>query len=744
MTKPPPQPPEELKGVLHSLRWENPATGFKIMKLEGGKAVKGQMLEPQYGATYTFKGHWEKAKDPRYPDDFSFETYELEYPTDAKAIQKLLQVHVQGIGPVLAERLTNAYGEHTIDVLMNDPERASREIEGFHSKIAAETALLLTRNQEEHKLIVALNKLLEGTKIGKAITARLLARWKHEAVNVITANPFVLTGIHGIGFTSADLVRKNLGIPHDHPLRLQAGIMHVLSEIASKNGHTFLPQPTFYAEAVKILACAPEKLEAELTTLQEAGRIVVEPTMLWNSPSYNIATRGLWEAERLIAYQLMCILHYPRGGPGSVQPTPSLEGLAEDQAAAIQMAMLHNLLIITGPPGTGKTFTTRRLMDSFPPGTRIELAAPTGKAAKRMMEQSGRMAQTIHRLLEPIPKANGEFAFSRDAYNPLDADVVIIDECSMISAALFANLLAAIRPGTILILIGDTNQLPSVGPGNVLRDMIDSRTIPVAELTIIKRQEEGALIVRNCHAIKNGQDIQIDNVHAKDFFWQPEEDDGRIGMEIANLITNRLPSWKPCDLLRDVQVITPLKKDGALSTVELNKLLQDALNPNGPLEGSKFRLGDKVIQTKNNYGLGIFNGDMGIMRAIDLEKKEYTVAFDSPDREVAIPFRSAKLELAYAITCHKFQGSEARVVIMPIHASQGSRIMQRNWLYTAISRAREVIVCIGQASEVSKIIQRQNNARRHTNLGRFLLDPPPGTPAGVSIELLEEEPTPDV
>ncbi len=345
-----------------------------------------------------------------------------------------------------------------------------------------------------------------------------------------------------------------------------------------------------------------------------------------------------------------------------------------------------------------------------------------------------------------------KFVFEHDRENPLDFDVIILDECSMIGVTLFASFLAAVKPGTILIFIGDTNQLPSVGPGNVLRDMIESRLVPVAELTIIKRQEEGCLIVRNCHAIKNGMEIDINNA-SRDFYWQPEESAQRIGLEIANLVQQRLPAWnrQRCmenenwlflDILREVQIITPLKKDGPLSCKELNKILQEALNPNPPIEGCSFREGDKVIQTKNNYGLGIFNGDIGIMKAIDPGAKEYTVTFDAPEREVKITFRGANLELAYAITCHKFQGSEARVIIIPVHESQGSNIMQRNWIYTAISRAREVCILIGQADQVPKIVNRQGNFQRFTNLQEFLSNPPAWHESAATVDLEEDAPEP--
>lgn len=785
---------ETLAGTLREQKFHN--NGFFIGRLESGESIKGTMLEPAIGANYLFTGYWESAKNARWGDTFVFDTYEMSYPTDMAAIHKYLTVHCKHLGPVLAERVCEAYGESVIEVLKNDPERVAQEIPGLSHATATAVSAILVKNEQSEQVLVQLNKILVNSGIGKAGMNRIIERWGHEAVAVITANPFHLTSIHGIGFTGADKVRHNIGMRYDHPLRIQNGVLHILNEAASGDGHTFMPRPYFLQKCSAILGVPPEMIEGELTTLQEVSKIVVQPTMIFGHPGYNISLADLWNDEASIADQINMLLAHP--GPRDVRdlecvcqcgvesydersPTPdpedpryclmcgdeiasgnyvsaisrepvaNLVGLAEDQKAAMTIILGAKFSVLQGGPGTGKTYTIKRIIDSFPPGTKILLAAPTGKAAKRMMEQSGRLASTIHRALEPMAGEGGKFFFGCNAHNPIDADVIVIDEASMLPASLMASLMDAVAPGTRVILVGDTNQLPSVGAGNILRDIIDSGRVPVAELTIIKRQEEGTLIVHNCHAIKNGNDIVIDN-NSKDFFWLQESIEESIVDKIVGLLRDRLPMWvrqwqdgttAAAHMLRDVQVIAPLtgdKKANATSCKALNEAIQAAINPNPIIEGCKFRTGDKVIQTKNNYSLGIFNGDIGIMHHIDMDLKEYTVVFDAPEREVVIAFRASELKLAYAITCHRFQGSESRIVIIPIHKSQGHMIMQRPWLYTAVSRAREVCIIVGQAEEVPKIVHRVNHTRRNTHLRAFLCEAAPGTIKPIPTTGPEEAP----
>ena len=391
--------------------------------------------------------------------------------------------------------------------------------------------------------------------------------------------------------------------------------------------------------------------------------------------------------------------------------------MADDQQEALSKAVASGVFILTGAPGTGKTYTIKRIISSFPEA-RVALAAPTGKAAKRVYEQSGRLALTIHKLLEP-QKVGGRFVFTRDAEHPIEADLIVLDEVSMVDTPLMARFLEAVAPGTRLILVGDTYQLPSVGPGNILKDLIASGAVPSTELTIIKRQDEG-LIIRNCHRIKNGEDIELGNSTARDFFVLKRDGDEAIRETILELVSRRFPESYQADPLREVQVITPLREKTALSCKALNEAFQRRLNPTPTLDGVRFKVGDKVIQTKNQYDLDIINGDIGYVRDIDKPARSITVQFENPDRLVELPLYENDLDLAYAITCHKFQGSEARIIVVPIHRSFGPLIMQRNWLYTAVSRAREVCVLVGQREEVPHIIRRNRQQQRFTRLQDML------------------------
>jgi len=390
--------------------------------------------------------------------------------------------------------------------------------------------------------------------------------------------------------------------------------------------------------------------------------------------------------------------------------------LFPDQQAALDRATESHVFILTGAPGTGKTYTIRQIIAAFP-GKTIRLAAPTGKAARRMYELTGTPAQTIHKLLEP-EKTDDGFAFTRNESNPVNADIIIIDETSMIDVRLAASLLRAVKPNTRVIFVGDSYQLPPVGPGNVLKDMIDAG-LPSVELTTIKRQDAG-LIVRNCHHVKNGEDIEIENANGSDFFFLGQVSESKIQKTILDLVARRLPERYGFDPLRDIQIISPLREKTILSCKALNTEAQARLNPAPVIEKSAFKSGDKIIQTKNDYKEGIINGDIGYVTDIDMSEKAVSVEFDNPTRIVTLPLYANNLELAYAVTCHKYQGSEAPAIILPIHPAFGSFLMQRNWLYTAISRAQRLCVIVGHRDEVRKIIGRNQQHKRFTNLGRFL------------------------
>nr|BDD45323.1 hypothetical protein 1 [Elusimicrobiota bacterium] len=393
--------------------------------------------------------------------------------------------------------------------------------------------------------------------------------------------------------------------------------------------------------------------------------------------------------------------------------------LASDQIEAFKLAVHSNIMILTGGPGTGKTVLVKTIVENYKnEGLDVVLAAPTGKAGKRLYETTGYMASTIHMLLEP-KKAKKGFYFTRNKENPIEADVIVLDELSMIDVSLMASFIDAVKPTTRLIFVGDSDQLPSVGPGNVLKDLISSKMIPTAELTIIKRQDEG-LIVKNCHNIKNGKDIVCEDSVNRDFIFVPRDTQQSICSAIVEIVANRLPNKHNVDPVKDVQVISALREKTDLSCRALNSVLQTKLNKNPKIEGIKYKVGDKVIQTKNEYDKDIINGDIGYIRSINLDEKLIYVDFENPERKAKIPINDNNLELAYCCTCHKYQGSEAPIIVIPIHKCFGPLIMQRNWLYTAISRAKKLCILVGQRDEVPKIIKRNHQQRRFTHLERFL------------------------
>jgi len=692
---------EQLQGVLSTIKFHQ--GNFLIGVLDDGTTVKGSMLSPQVGLEYTFRGRRER--HPRWGEQFAFTDYRASYPTDLSAIQCYLVDNCKWIGPEIGKRLVNTYGKETLAVCKADPDRVASEISGITPRRAKEIAAMLRNNEANENLQLVLKDLLGGTKVNRRAVNQILEKWGQDAPARIRENPYALIeAIDGIGFLTADEVARKIGYDFSGPPRIRAGVIHTLKEQAFGQGHTCLPKAKLLAEAEKILAVPPERIGSELGPLEKDGLVV--------SADGFVYLKGYHDDEQLIAEKLK-VLARQTLPPGQ----PDFEGLADDQNEALSKAVSSGVFILTGAPGTGKTYTIKRIISSFPEA-RVALAAPTGKAAKRVYEQSGRLALTIHKLLEP-QKVGGSFVFTRDAEKPIEADLIVLDEVSMVDTPLMARFLEAVAPGTRLILVGDTYQLPSVGPGNILKDLIASGAIPSTELSIIKRQDEG-LIIRNCHRIKNGEDIELGNSTARDFFVLKRDGDEEIRETILDLVSRRFPESYHADPLKEVQVITPLREKTALSCKALNEIFQRRLNPKPKIDGVRFKVGDKVIQTKNQYDLDIINGDIGYVRDIDARDRTITVAFENPERVVQVPLHQNDLELAYAITCHRFQGSEARIVVVPVHRCFGPLIFQRNWAYTAISRAREVCVLVGQRDEFTKAIKRNQQQKRFTGLLRFL------------------------
>jgi len=691
----------QLHGILSTIKYYR--ENFLIGILEDGITVKGDMISPQVGLGYTFHGRWER--HPQWGEQFSFTDYRASYPTNLDAIRSYLMENCDWIGPSLSKRLIDSYGTETLAISKKSPDRVASEISGISLRRARQIARMLCDNERNEKFQLALKELLDGTGVNRRARNRILEKWNQDAPARIRENPYALIDtVEGIGFLTADRIAGKLGYEFSGASRLRAGILHTLKEQAYSHGHICLPRMRLLLEAERILKVPSDRIDMELMPLEEDELVIVVNDFVY--------LKCYYIDETLIAERLKALIDQ---APAAGQP--DCEGLAEDQIRAVTEAMISGMFILTGAPGTGKTYTIRRIISSFPEA-KIALAAPTGKAARRVYEQSGQIALTIHRLLEP-QKVDDDFVFTRNAGNPIEADLIVLDEVSMVDTPLMARLLEAVAPGTRLILVGDIYQLPPVGPGNILKDLITSGAIPSTELTIIKRQDEG-LIIRNCHRIKNGEDIELGDSATRDFFFLEHEDEETIRKTILELVLHRFSEFYQADPLHGVQVITPLRERTSLSCKALNELFQRQSNTEPRIEGVRYKLGDKVIQTRNRYDLDIINGDIGYVHGIDKPNQSITVGFENPDRMIELPLYENDLELAYAVTCHKFQGSEARIVVIPIHRSFGPMIMQRNWIYTAVSRAREVCALVGQRKEISRTIWRNRQQRRFTRLQEML------------------------
>jgi len=690
-----------LTGTLEVIRFHK--AHFLIGKLDSGISVKGTMVSPQVGMEYAFRGRMERHQ--RFGETFVFSEYTASYPKDATAIRVYLMENCKWIGPEISNRLVTAYGQETLAICKADPERVAREISGLSATRALEVAAMLRNNEANEELQLRLNELLHGTRVSRRATARMVELWGHEAPDRVRANPYALIeAVDGIGFVTADEVARKVGYQRDGLPRMQAGLVHLLKELAFSQGHTAVPTALLLEEAATLLDLPRAALEPALKALAETRLIMIQDDL--------ISLASLFEDEQFIANTLRAL-----AGQTLPPGQPDFDGLADDQREALTKAVSSGIFILTGAPGTGKTFTIKRITSSFP-ATRIVLTAPTGKAAKRIFEQSGLKASTIHKLLEP-QKQSDRFIFTRNANNPIPADLVVVDEMSMVDVPLMARLLDALAPSTRLILVGDTYQLPSVGAGNILKDAIASGVIPTTELTIIKRQDEG-LIIRNCHRIKNGDDIALGNSSAKDFFVLKRDSEEAIRDALLELVGRRLADSYGVHPFKDVQVICPLREKTRLSCKALNTAFQQRLNAEPPIEGVRFKVGDKVIQNKNDYDKDLINGDIGYVSEVDAQARTLTVVFENPERIVEMPLFENELELAYAVTCHKYQGSEAPIIVIPIHRVFGPFLMQRNWLYTAVSRAQRVCILVGQREEIPKIIGRNQQQRRFTRLKAML------------------------
>ena len=720
-----------LQGTVTRITYQDPEGRYTVARLEVNRSqevtVVGEIYPVSEGEEIKVNGQWRV--HPRYGTQFQAESWEKVEPATLDGIERYLGSGlIKGIGPVYAHRLVSAFGLDTLRVLSEEPERVL-EVQGI-GKGRAETIL---RAWEQQKGMRDVMVFLQGHGVGSALALRIYRAFGAETVARVKENPYCLAReIHGIGFVLADRIARSMGISGDSPLRVEAGLLHVLGKF-SDDGHCFVPLSLVISNTEALLGIEAGAAEGAVKTLARQGEIVLEETA--EEGAARVYPRELYHAECRVASAIRDLLSTPSRVKVKALESSNLDlfdsstlMLEEEQREAITQALRHKVLVITGGPGTGKTTLLvsllailRRSEISF------ALAAPTGRAAKRMSEMAAEEAKTIHRLLEYNPR---ERRFLRGEDNPVDADVVVIDEASMVDLPLMDHLLKAVERRSHLILLGDVDQLPSVGPGSVLRNLIDSGAVPVVVLRRIFRQSQQSLIVANAHRILQGRPLVFgDERDRRDFIFLPRESELEILETIKTLVKDGLgvqgfqgsrdaqlfnPSTvQPFDR---VQVLTPVHR-GLLGTVHLNRELQKLLNPAGEaLERGEtlLRRGDKVMQLRNNYDKAVFNGDLGRIVGIEREAEELTVDFDG--RAVSYGFDELdELSLAYAISVHKSQGSEYGAVFVPLHTSH-YMMLHRSILYTAVTRGKELVVLVGAKRALAIALRNIRVERRFTGL----------------------------
>jgi exodeoxyribonuclease V alpha subunit len=720
-----------ISGVLEKITYQNDETGFVVAKLQekekrGLTTLVGNLSGVHAGESLMLTGKW--VQNPRFGEQFKVETFHITVPATLHGIRKYLGSGlIHGIGPVMADRIVDRFGLETLEVIEKAPERLS-EIEGIGPK---RVSLIQEawRDQQEIKDIMI---FLQGHGISATYSTKIYKHYGDQSIQMVRENPYRLSqDIYGIGFITADRIAQNLGIPPHSLIRAKAGLIFVLRELAEE-GHVYYPERDLVEKAKEILKIDMEIVEEAIRALSEEKQVFVERT----NPEKGLQPVYLapfYYAEAGSSERLKALMDCP-STVRPIQPEKAIEWVQErlrievapKQKEAILSAARSKVLVITGGPGTGKTTIITAILRIFQGlRLRILLAAPTGRAAKRMSEATGWEAKTIHRLLEYSPQKGG---FKRDQEAPLDADVVIIDEASMVDILLMYHLLKAVPPSAHLILVGDVDQLPSVGPGNVLKDMIESGRFPVVRLTEIFRQAEKSMIVVNAHRINEGELPVLREMGKKDstdFFFIEEEAPEEILRRVLLLSAEEIPRRFGFHPTREIQVLTPMHR-GVIGTINLNLELQRTLNPAPPgvsYGGVTFKLHDKVMQINNNYDKEVFNGDIGWITGIDEESRELTIDFDGR----LVSYASSEMDevvLAYAISVHKSQGSEYPAVILPV-TTQHYLLLQRNLIYTGITRAKKLVVLIGSRKALGIAIRNDTPRMRFTRLCERLLPPSP-------------------
>lgn len=710
---------ESYEGIVDRVVFQNKENGFTVARFtdlstdEKFAIVGNFFLDLNEGTPITIFGNW--AVHGRFGRQFKVERYENNLPRNKVGIVRYLASFIKGVGPVMAKRIVDHFGEETAEIIEKTPQRL-REVEGVGRRKSQQ----IIKSWEEHSRIKTVMMFLQSHNIGPGIAMKIYSTYGDASVQVLKDNPYLLASeIFGIGFKTADRIAMNLGMEKDSPVRIEAGISYTL-ESAGNDGHVYLPTDELVQTAAGMLEAGVDKVETALGSLLERGdRIIAENDRLY-SPPYHYA-------ETMIARRIARILKHPsdrlfrltRDEQQIKQAEKELGfPLSNQQMSVVGALANEKIVILTGGPGTGKTVSTRLVINMFErSGYRVLLAAPTGRAAKRMSEATGQPASTIHRLLEYNPRIN---AFSRNEENPLECDLLVVDEMSMVDIMLMYHLAKAIKYNTRVLLVGDIDQLPSVGPGNVLRDLIDSEAITTIRLDVIYRQDSGSTIVGNAYLINSGEMPMMSSDKGGNFFFTQEDDPEKAVEVIVRMCIERLPRLFNVNPVEDIQVISPMYR-GPLGVDNLNSILQEKLNPGKDLLcGTRnFRIGDRVMQIKNNYDKEVFNGDVGFVRTVDLSEGKLAVEYS--EHTVEYNFNEMdQIVLAYAITVHKSQGSEYPAVIMPV-STHHYTMLQRNLLYTAVTRAERLVVLVGTKKAIAIAVKNNKIERRYTSLKERLV-----------------------
>lgn len=655
------------------------------------------------GGVYDVEGHWEDSKN--YGKQLVTDSVDIAAPDDEYGMITYLANNIDGLGPKSARLIVKHFGVNTQKILDNNPTKLY-DVVGLKRKQIEKAIASWSESKEVNKLYTYLTSI----RVDAANCKRIYEKYGRASIAKIQDNPYCLTEIDGIGFTTADNIAKNMGIKADNPFRIRSGIIYSLAQSAQNEGNVYTPYNDLIKKAAKEL-----KMEGADDTIikNELDYLIKNDKVVTSQDGKAVYSHKLYDAELTVAMRLWELLDSNTKSIGVSDNLGKDSGITYDdiQMDAIRKAMDSKVMVLTGGPGTGKTTTTKGIISAWKSaGLEIRLAAPTGRAAKRLSEATGMDASTIHRMLGFM----GE-KFTYNASNKIEGDALIIDEASMIDIELMKALLLALPDNMRLVLVGDVDQLPSVGPGNVLRDCIESGVIPVVKLTRIFRQAQDSRIITNAHLIDEGKPIVYDNSEGSDFFFLQDDNNDGISTKVLDMVVNRLPKYYGVPA-SEIQVLSPMKKSSN-GVFNLNKMLRAAINPHGKVfeYNKNFREGDKVMQMKNDYDNDVFNGDMGVIASVDNEEDELYVDFGKKELVEYDKKNLPNLSLAYACTIHKSQGSEYKIVVMPF-TTQFFLMLQRNLLYTGVTRAKQVCVLIGDKRAVAMAIRNGKTAKRHTML----------------------------